>query len=171
MAAADVAFAQALPGATQEGTLTSSDQVMRDRRRRDPLRAYQDGMDALFVGNYESAITYLRVTHEAFPDDPNVSYALGLAFFGLGDFPNARAPLEHAVNRENAPASARLRLGLTYLALGERGQATAQQEALSGMLAACGCDDYERDRITTALGALSDALAIPVDTDAATSRS
>jgi tetratricopeptide (TPR) repeat protein len=136
---------------------------LRTQEQPDALRFYQEGIDALFIGDYDLAIHKLRVAERALPDERDISFALGLAHVGAGDFEAAREPLERAVRRNNPPASAHMQLGLTYVALGERRAALAQVEALEEMLAECDCDEFQRERIETALAQLNRAIDAPAD--------
>lgn len=131
--------------------------------RNDPASAYQDGVAALNRGDYRSAIRQLRIARRSLPNEPNVNYALGLAYSGNGDKNDARSAFERAVSANDAPAGAHLQLGLVYLELGQREDAMAQLNTLAELIAACDetCGAERRAQLQTAHDQLAGALAAP----------
>lgn len=129
--------------------------------RADPAEAYRLGVEAMEAREFREAIRQFRIVQRAAPQDPNVNYALGLAYVSNGDHEQARRPLERAASAENGPLAAHLQLGLVYLELGDRNKAIEQQTALQSLLTACAatCTDSRRAQIQSAYDALTRALA------------
>jgi tetratricopeptide (TPR) repeat protein len=128
--------------------------------RSDPAAAYQAGVAALQAQNYQEAIRQLRVARRAVPDDGVVNYALGLAYAGADNDDDAFNSFQRAVRADNAPAGARLQLGLAYLERGDREHAVEQQTVLAEALAACdaSCGDTRRAQLQAAHTQLTQAL-------------
>ena len=131
--------------------------------REDPAVAYQAGVTALNAQNYREAIRQFRSARRAAPNNGAINYALGIAYAGNGDKPEAREAFERAVRDETAPVGARLQLGLVELELGHRDQAVAQQTALAAAIAACdaACGDARRAQLQAAHDQLARALETP----------
>lgn len=138
--------------------------------RPDPAAAYQAGVAALNAQNYRDAIRSFRDARRSAPNDSQINFALGLAYVGAGENDDARGALERAVRDENGPPGAWLQLGLTYIELGRREDAVAQQTALAAKLAACdaACGDQRRAQLQLAHDQLTQALAAPTAADPAT---
>lgn len=143
-------------------TIHADDARMTLRGRDNPLKAYQRGVDALFIGDYADAVEALRIYVRAYPEDSGGHLALGVAFMGTGAYADARVPLERVVANPNPPASAHLQLGLAYLRLGEIERAQAQRTALARMHRLCSseCDDYQTARVGRALDELTRAIEL-----------
>lgn len=131
--------------------------------REDPQPAYQAGVAALNERNYREAIRHFRTARRALPNDGTINYALGLAYSGNGEADEARGAFERAAQAANAPAGARLQLGLVYLQQNRRDDAVAQQAALAGMIAACdaACGDARRAQLQAAHDQITRALQAP----------
>lgn len=131
--------------------------------REDPQAAYQAGVAALNAQEYRAAIRHFRTARRALPNDATINYALGLAYTGNGDTDDARSAFERSVQVANAPAGARLQLGLILLQQGDRDGATAQQTALAGEIQACdaSCGDTRRAQLQAAHDQLAQALETP----------
>lgn len=129
----------------------------------DPLAAYQRGVDALFEGDYQTAVDALRIYVSANPDDPGGNLAFGVALVGNGQNQAAIAPLERVVRGDNPPISARVHLGLAYARLGQDGEARSQRNVLARRLRQCRseCDQFDQDRIARAIDVLDQAIAAP----------
>ena len=138
--------------------------------REDPAAAYQAGVTALQPNDSRAAIRHFRTARRGAPNDGAVNYALGLAYAGNGDTDDARGAFERASNAANAPVGARLQLGLTYIELGRREDAAAQQAALAQMISACdaACGDARRAQLQIAHDQLTQALTAPAAADPAT---
>jgi len=140
--------------------------------RADPAALYQAGVTALQASNFRDAIRHLRAARRELPNDPNVNYALGLAYLGADEPEDARGALERATRSDAAPAAAWLQLGLVALELGDRAAASAQQAALARLIGACdaACGDQRRGQLQTAHDQLARALEAPpaAQTDPAT---
>jgi tetratricopeptide (TPR) repeat protein len=138
--------------------------------RQDPAAAYQAGVTALQAQNYREAVRQFRTARRAAPNDGTINYALGLALVGENDHAEARGAFERAARADNAPAGARLQLGLVFLQLGQRDNAVGQQSELAAMIAACdaACGDARRAQLQAAHQQLTQALTAPAATDPAT---
>jgi tetratricopeptide (TPR) repeat protein len=138
--------------------------------RDDPTAAYQAGAAAFQAQDYPAAIRNFRTARRAMPSDGAINFALGLAYARNGDPDNARGAFERASEADNAPAGARLQLGLVYLELNRREDAVAQQTALAAMIAACddACGAPRRAQLQAAHDQLTQALAAPAAADPAT---
>ncbi len=132
-------------------------------QREDPTAAYQAGIAAFNARNYPEAIRQLRTARRASPNDGAINYALGLAYNANGDKGEAKTSFERAVRASNAPAPARLQLGLVALELGDRETATEQQTALQRAVTACDatCGDARRGQLQAGLDQLTRALSTP----------
>lgn len=132
-------------------------------------RAYQEGAAAYEARNYQEAIRQFRIVQRATRRDPNVNFALGMAYVGAGENDNAAEALERSVSADNAPAGAYLNLGLVYLELNRRDDAVAQQAALQQAISDCtgACGDARRGQLQSALDSLTRALAPPAEQPAA----
>jgi tetratricopeptide (TPR) repeat protein len=132
-------------------------------QREDPAQAYQAGVTALNAREYRDAIRHFRAARRALPNDGTVNYALGLAYVGADDTEEARSAFERAARAENAPAGARLQLGLVHLQLGQRDDAVAQQAELARLIAACdeACGAAKRGQLQTAYDQLTQVLSAP----------
>ncbi len=157
-AAAPLAFAAGGGGGAPAGGSAPS-----ATPRQDPAIAYQAGVTALNTQNYREAIRQFRTARRAAPNNGAINYALGIAYSGNGDKPEAREAFERAVRDETAPVGARLQLGLVELELGHREQAVAQQTALAAAVAACdaACGDARRAQLQAAHDQLTRALEAP----------
>jgi Flp pilus assembly protein TadD len=131
--------------------------------QRDPNAPYQAGVAAFNAGNYTEAIRQLREARRARPNDGVINYALGIAYNANGEKEEAKTALQRAVRASNAPAPARLQLGLVALSLGDREAATEQQSALQQAITSCSgaCSDAQRTQMQSALDQLTRALAAP----------
>lgn len=129
----------------------------------DPLAAYQRGVDALFEGDYQTAVDALRIYVASNPDDPGGNLAFGVALVGNGQNEAAIAPLERVVNGANPPISAHVHLGLAHARLGHDDDARAQRNILARRLRQCrsDCDQFDQDRIARAIDVLDQAMAAP----------
>ena len=128
-----------------------------------PQQAYAAGVAAYNAHNYAEAIRQLRTARSAAPNSGAVNYALGLAYIGAEQKPEAREALTRAVRDRNAAPGAYLQLGLVSLQLGDRAAATAQQTAVQGQLARCdaACGEAKRAQWQAAYDQLTQALAAP----------
>jgi len=137
--------------------------------REDPNAAYQAGVAALNAQNYAEAIRQLRTARRAAPSDGIINFALGLAYVGAGETDDARGAFERSVRASNAPAGARLQLGLLYLQGGDRARAVEQQTALQNAINACDarCGDQRRAQLQAAYDQLTTALNAPAEAPAA----
>lgn len=132
-------------------------------QREDPTAAYQAGVAAFNARNYPEAIRQLRAARRASPSDGTINYALGLAYSANGEKEEAKTSFERAVRASNAPAPARLQLGLVALELGDRETAAEQQAALQRAVSSCdaACGDARRAQLQAGLDQLTRALATP----------
>ncbi len=137
--------------------------------RESPAAAYQAGVAALNERNYTEAVRHLRSARRAAPNDGVINFALGLAYVGAGETEDARGAFERAVRASNAPAGARLQLGLIYLQDGDRDRAIEQQAALQQAIEACDdrCGDQRRAQLQAAHEQLTTALNAPAEQPAA----
>ena len=128
-----------------------------------PAAAYQAGVAALNAQNYTEAVRQLRTARRAAPNDGIINFALGLAYVGAGETDDARGAFERSVRASNAPAGARLQLGLLYLQAGDREHATEQQAALQEAISRCDarCGDQRRAQLQAAYDQLTAALNAP----------
>jgi tetratricopeptide (TPR) repeat protein len=131
--------------------------------REDPTAAYQAGVAALNAQNYQEAVRQFRSARRAAPNDGLINYALGLALVGAGETDDARGALERSARASNAPAGARLQLGLLYLQGGDRDHAVEQQAALQEAINDCDarCGDQRRAQLQAAYDQLTTALNAP----------
>lgn len=131
--------------------------------QQDPTVPYQAGVAALNAGNFPEAIRQLRTARRARPSDGAINYALGRAYNGNGETEEAKTAFQRAVRANNAPAQARLQLGLVALQLGDRETATEQQTALQRAISSCDarCGDARRGELQSSLDQLTRALATP----------
>lgn len=132
--------------------------------RKDPAITYREGVDALNVRDYRTAVSKLREVVDVAPTNMGANYAYALALIGNGDARAAVRPLERALRSDDAPADVRKHLGLVRLQLGDREKATEQLTALAAALAACNaaCGDAKRAQIQAAHDGLKAALDAPV---------
>lgn len=132
-------------------------------QREDPAAAYQAGVTALQAQNYRDAIRNFRTARRAAPNDGQINYALGLAYAGNNETDEAREAFERSVRAANAPAGARLQLGLLYLQANDREHAVEQQVALQTAIGACdaSCGDQRRAQLQAAYDQLTTALNAP----------
>jgi tetratricopeptide (TPR) repeat protein len=132
-------------------------------QREDPAAAYQAGVTALNAQNYRDAIRNFRTARRAAPNDGQINYALGLAYVGNNEADEAREAFERSVRASNAPAGARLQLGLIYLQAGDREHAVEQQTALQAAIGACdaACGDQRRAQLQAAYNQLTTAIDAP----------
>jgi Flp pilus assembly protein TadD len=151
-------FAAAMPGGGGGGGGGGAPQSQED-----PQAAYQAGVAALRAQEYRDAIRHFRAARRALPNDGTINYALGVAYNGAGETDEAREAFERATRDANAPAGARLQLGLIHIQQGDRDAAAAQQSALAEMIAACdaACGDARRAQLQAAHDQLAQALAAP----------
>jgi tetratricopeptide (TPR) repeat protein len=128
--------------------------------REDPAAAYQAGVNALNAQNYRDAIRNFRTARRAAPNDGQINYALGLAYAGNNDTDEAREAFERSARASNAPAGARLQLGLLYLQAGDHAHAVEQQTALQAAITACdaACGDARRNQLQAAYNQLTTAI-------------
>lgn len=134
-----------------------------------PAAAYQAGVAALQARNYAEAVRQLRIARRAAPNDGVINYALGLALVGANDTDEARSAFERSVRDANAPAGARLQLGLLLIQAGDRDHAMEQQTALRDAINRCDtrCGDQRRAQLQAAYDQLTRALDAPADPPAA----
>lgn len=132
--------------------------------REDPAAEYQAGVTAMRAQEYRQAIRHFRAARRALPNDGTINFALGMAYNGAGEADDARQAFERAARDANAPAGARLQLGLIHIQQGDRDAAVEQQTALAGMVSACDatCGDARRAQLQAAHDQLTQALAAPV---------
>ena len=132
-------------------------------------QTYRAGVAAYEAHDYAEAVRNFRTVQRAAPNDPNINFALGMAYVGNNEHDEARAPLQRAVRNDNAPAAAWLNLGLVYLQLGDRDHAIEQQAALTERIAACDaqCGDERRAQLQAALDSLTRAIDTPAEQPAA----
>ena len=88
---------------------------------------FSSGRQALFTGNYESALSYFQMVAQ---EDPNYVYGsepvqgiwtyVGIAQYLTGNFAQAQQTLEMAVSQPQRAEVARLYLGLTLARLNDR---------------------------------------------------
>lgn len=137
--------------------------------REDPAAAYQAGVAALNAQNYAEAMRQLRIARRAAPNDGIINYALGLALAGAGETEDAQRTFERAVRASNAPAGARLQLGLIHLRGGNRDGAVEQQAALQTAINGCDerCGDHRRAQLQAAYDQLTTAINAPAEAPAA----
>ena len=131
--------------------------------REDPRAAYQAGVAALNAQNYQEAVRQFRTARRAAPSDGLINFALGLALVGAGETDDARGAFERSVRASNAPAAARLQLGLLYLQGGDRERAVEQQASLQEAINDCdaSCGDQRRAQLQAAYDQLTAALNAP----------
>ena len=131
--------------------------------REDPTAAYQAGVAALNAQNYTEAVRQFRAARRAAPNDGIINFALGLAYVGAGETDDARGAFERSVRASNAPAGARLQLGLLYLQAGDRERAVEQQTELQEAITECDarCGDQRRAQLQAAYDQLTTALNAP----------
>lgn len=131
--------------------------------RQDPTAAYQAGVAAINAQNYREAVRQLRTARRALPHDGIINYALGVAYSGNGDKDEARRAFEDAARARNAPAGARLQIGLLALEAGDRAGAVEQQGLLATMVEQCdaACGDARRAQLQSAHDQLTRALTAP----------
>lgn len=136
-----------------------------------PAESYQNGVAAMNARNYRDAIRHFRTARRALPNDPNINYALGLAYVGNEENDEAREAFERAARSETAHAGTWLQLGLVYLELGQRDQAAAQVTTLERMISECDatCGDTRRGQLQAARDQLARALEAPAGAPAADS--
>jgi tetratricopeptide (TPR) repeat protein len=128
-----------------------------------PQQAYAAGVAAYNAHDYAEAIRQLRTARQAAPSNGGINYALGLAYIGAGQKPEAREALTRAVRDRNAAPGAYLQLGLVSLELGDRTAATTQQAAVQQQISRCdaACGDAKRAQWQAAYDQLTQALATP----------
>jgi len=128
-----------------------------------PQQAYAAGVAAYNAHDYAEAIRQLRTARQSAPSNGGINYALGLAYIGAGQKPEAREALTRAVRDRNAAPSAYLQLGLISLELGDRAAATTQQAAVQQQINRCdeACGDAKRAQWQAAYDQLTQALATP----------
>ena len=138
-----------------------------DAPRTDPTPFYNAGMAAYEAHNYSEAIRQFRSAHRAEPGNSTFNYALGLAYAGAGQEPDAQRAYANAIRDHNAPADAWVQLGLAALRSGDRAKSAEQQSALQQLIASCDarCGEARRGELQTAYNQLSQALnAAPAST-------
>jgi len=72
------------------------------------------GQACLDAGRYEEAVAHLRVAFREDPGNPDVSFALGLAAFGAGDYEGAATAFDRVLAMRPGDDRARLELARTY---------------------------------------------------------
>jgi tetratricopeptide (TPR) repeat protein len=80
------------------------------------------GNTALKTGDYASAVAEFKAQLKAHPDDLFTRSRLGQAYYRLGKPEKAVAVLEDLLARDPEDPEAPIFLGLSYLALGQRGR-------------------------------------------------
>jgi predicted Zn-dependent protease len=123
--------------------------------------AFRRGIAALQANNFEQAIRDLREARRSLEDDPQVNYALGVAYLGNQQPREGRQYLERSVRDDNAPPDAWQRLGAAYLQLGDRERANQQLSTLQTLVARCTgrCPAERRSQLQTAHDQLAQLLA------------
>ena len=157
------AFAQGAGEVELRQTQTQPRMTSALRGLNDPLAAYQRGIDALFEGDYQTAVDAMRIYVNANPQEPGGLLAFGVALVGNGQDEAAIDPLQRVIRAANPPISAHVHLGIAYARLGQTDNARAQRNALARRLRQCGadCDQFDRDRISRAIDVLDQAIDAP----------
>jgi hypothetical protein len=129
----------------------------------DPVQEYQAGVHAMRAHQYARAVRHLREAQRGLRSDPNINFALGLAYVGNNDPSHARETLERTEHLRNPPLGVHLELGLVYLQLNQHDRAVAEQTALQTMLTACDatCGEAQHAQIQSHLDALTQAINAP----------
>lgn len=79
--------------------------------------ALAQGQACLDAGRFEEAVGHLRTAFREDPGNPEVSFALGLAAFGAGDYEAAATAFDRVLAMRPADDRARLELARTYCQL------------------------------------------------------
>jgi hypothetical protein len=86
-------------------------------RSQDTGTALAQGKASLEAGRFEEAVQHLRTAFREDPGNPDVSFSLGLAAFGAGDYETAAAAFDRVLVMRPEHDLARLELARTYFHL------------------------------------------------------
>ena len=148
--AADTAYAQ--------GIRRDDDVLLVDGEKKksqvDTEAAYNEGVEALQSGDYDTAVKKFTIVLKAYPGHPATNYLMGMAKDGQGKPKAALRYFRRAVREHPEFVEAREQLAMTYVALGKTDNAEEQLEDLQDMLSKCENTECEPDHVQRLQGAI-----------------